>query len=117
MGWNLYRQANQQDVACMVNNMKKSIKIILTVLVIVLLVCFFYPKEAGRGSCGMCAPEQYKWTERDCFGFKHVAAGCNILGFGSYCTDSPGKLLCYGIVYGEEKCYNRYNQPRNETTC
>ena len=94
-------------------------KEIIIVLILIALLVFFYPKDAGGGNCGMCMAGQYKWTEYNCAGFEYIGPGffSEMLGIGRYATDSPGQLLCYGIVYGEKTCYDKSAAPRSEISC
>lgn len=88
--------------------MKKSI-ILISLAIAAVLIIFFYPKDAGGGTCGLCAPGAYKWEERSCLGIKQI--------FYPGCCDIPSRLLCYGIAYGENVCYNSSDSPRTVVSC
>jgi hypothetical protein len=108
--------------------LKKRTLLVIVIIVVAILV-FFWPKSAGVGSCGFCrAGEEYKFTEHNCFGFRYVSSHCEnpiaeLIGMGQTCTDFPGELLCYGVVYdysdrtGGVKCYNSSVEPRAEVAC
>jgi len=96
---------------------------IIAIIIIIGLIAFFYPKDAGGGTCGMCGPGQYKWEEYNCLGFDYVISGCSmhitdhLFGKIGQCTDAPTQLLCYGLVYGSEKCYDKSDEPRTLISC
>ncbi|MFC2174922.1 hypothetical protein ACFLQ2_03600 [archaeon] len=85
-------------------------KLVAIVVVLVIALVFFFPKPAGRGSCGMCVPGQYKWTEQECFGLKNVFTETR-------CADCAPQMDCHGIPYGEETCYTSSEEPRQEVSC
>ena len=72
-------------------------KLLIILAVIIGLIAFFYPKNAG-GTCGWClGPPSIERTEYACIGFKSE--------YQPNCMDCGRVILCYGIVTPEKKCY------------
>lgn len=100
----------------------KKVYLVITIIIIVLaLTAFFYPKNAGGGTCGFCQAGQYKWIEYNCLGFTKIGFHGsnfmeNIFGTG-FCLDCPKTRMCYGLVYGTKKCYDKSDEPRTEISC
>lgn len=92
-------------------------------IIFICLIAFFYPKNAGGGTCGMCNVGEYRWIERSCLGYKYIGMhgsspfdkllGREVLP----CLDCTGQFTCYGIVYGDQRCYDRDEEPRIELLC
>lgn len=76
--------------------MKKTVLVILAILVAV-LVYFFFPKDGGS-TCGFCpGPPHIHRTEYGCIGFKY--------DYQPMCIDCGTQILCFGIVTSDKKCY------------
>jgi len=77
--------------------------LIVPIIVIISLIAFFFPKNAGF-TCGFCAgPPSISRTEYGCIGFKvDIPPG---LG----CMDCGTSITCFGIVTQEKKCYTNLN--------
>ncbi|MBU3904558.1 MAG: hypothetical protein KJ906_00200 [Nanoarchaeota archaeon] len=72
--------------------------LILIIIILIPLIAFFYPKDAG-GTCGFCpGPPHIQRTEYGCIGFKfdYYPVGC---------LDCGTHIYCSGIVTSEKKCY------------
>ena len=59
--------------------MRKSFTIVIVAVVVIAIIAFFYPKNAGS-TCGFCpSPPAIQRTEYGCIGFKqeiHPDSGC-----------------------------------------
>ncbi len=79
-------------------------------LSILILIMFFFPKNAGS-TCGFCPSLGIYKNEYDCFGLKYSYQPKN-------CLDCGSRILCFGIVTGERKCYgNTVSQRDVEMPC
>ena len=74
-------------------------KIVLIVVVIIGAAALFYPKVVSHGCSGVCYPGGVLKTERSCFGLKIP----DLTEIG--CYDCASRELCFGQVYGKERCY------------
>lgn len=73
--------------------MKKNLLLIIIIVAIVSVI--FYPKDVGRPLCGpICPGVGLHYYEIPCIGFE---ARYNVIDF--YWD------VCYGLSYGEKKCY------------
>jgi len=92
-------------------NLKKYWPIIVTLII---LIVYFYPKEAG-GTCGFCpSPPAVQRIEYGCIGFKQDMRP------EQGCMDCGIRIVCYGLVTGEKKCYtymHDFNNPPTEVPC
>ena len=95
-------------------DMKKTVIIAIIAIVIIALVTFLYPKNAGS-TCGFCpSPPAIQRTEYGCIGFKQD------LRPGPGCMDCGINIVCYGIVTAEKKCYtymDGFEKPPTEVPC
>jgi hypothetical protein len=82
------------------------------IVIIIIIAYFLYPKEAGD-TCGFClGPPAVQRIEYGCIGFKYE--------YQPPCIDCGRRILCFGIVTGEKKCYtymNDFNSPPTEVPC
>ncbi len=78
--------------------MKKS-TLILMIIIIVPLIIFFSPKDAGSTCGGWCQSSPHiQRTEYGCIGFKFDY-------YPTGCMDCGTKIYCSGIVTSDKKCY------------
>jgi hypothetical protein len=92
--------------------MNKILSLILVLIVILVGIYIFYPKDAG-GTCGFCpSPPAVQRIEYDCIGFKYE--------YNPKCPDCGIQIKCIGIVTGSKKCYtylSGFNKPPTEVPC
>ncbi len=83
------------------------------ILLFLLLVVFFAPKNAGH-ACGFCGPPpSIQRTELGCLGMR--------MDFPPMpnCADCGSQLVCFGWVTPDETCYTRIDsrEPLQRVSC
>src|SRR3989344_4448168 len=100
-------------IPCMKKNISRK-KIIIAIIIISLAI-FFFPKSAGGVCGGECpSPPAVQRIEYDCIGIKKDAYP------PPGCMDCGMRIVCYGIVTDDKKCFTYYdgsNNPPTEISC
>jgi len=86
--------------------MKKKYLLLITVIIIIGISGFFYPKNVGGPLCGpVCPGLGLHYYRQDCLGFK--VRYTMIDAYSDECYGVPvGEKKCYGVPYDEKTNFN-----------
>ncbi|MFH1199917.1 MAG: hypothetical protein V1708_02520 [Candidatus Micrarchaeota archaeon] len=75
-------------------------KNILIAVAVIAVAAFFYPKQIGGSTCGLCPGYPYpQFEETGCFGIKQTTH--------QTCADCGDVVNCYGLPLPEKKCFSQ----------